>query len=49
MKLKGIGETRTQAIIRGRPLARKDDFVQKSIVPRSVYDSIKDQIIARQK
>lgn len=49
MKLKGIGETRAQAIIRGRPYARKDEIVQKGIVPFSVYEDIKDRIIARQK
>ena len=49
MSLKGIGETRAQAIIRERPYARKDEIVQKGIVPLSVYDDIKDRIIARQK
>lgn len=49
MSLKGIGETRAQAIIRERPYARKDELVQKGIVPLSVYDDIKDRIIARQK
>lgn len=49
MSLHGIGEVRAQAIIRGRPYARKDEVVQKGIVPLSVYDGIKDRIIARQK
>lgn len=49
MKLKGISETRAQAIIRGRPFTRKDELVQKGLVPLSVYDNIKEQIIARQK
>lgn len=49
MSLKGIGEVRAQAIIRERPYARKDELVQKGIVPLSVYDDIKDRIIARQK
>lgn len=48
MKLKGIGEARAKAIIKGRPYARRDDLVRKKIVPQSVYDEIKDQIIARQ-
>jgi DNA uptake protein ComE-like DNA-binding protein len=48
MTLKGIGEARAKAIIRGRPYARKDDLVQRQIIPQSVYDKIKDKIIARQ-
>ncbi len=47
--LKGIGKNRTEAIIKGRPYTRKDELVQKKIIPASVYDEIKDQIIARQK
>ncbi len=49
MALKGIGETRAQAIIRARPYARKDELVQKGIVPLQVYVEIKDQIVAKQK
>lgn len=48
MALKGIGEARAKAIIKGRPYARKDDLVHRKIVPQSVYDGIKDQIIAKQ-
>lgn len=48
MTLKGIGEARAKAIIKGRPYARKDELVQKKIIPQSVYDEIKDQIIAKQ-
>lgn len=48
MKLKGIKEARAAAIIKGRPYARKDDLVRKKIVPQSVYDEIKDQIVAKQ-
>jgi len=49
LALKGIGKTRTEAIIKGRPYTRKDELVQKKIIPASVYDEIKDQIIARQR
>jgi competence protein ComEA len=48
MTLKGIGEARAAAIIKGRPYARKDDLVKKKIIPQSVYDEIKDRIIAKQ-
>ena len=48
MALKGIAEARAKAIIKGRPYARKDELVQQKIVPQSVYDDIKDQIIAKQ-
>lgn len=47
--LKGIGEARAKAIISGRPYARKDELVQKRILSQSVYDGIKDRIIAKQK
>ena len=48
MTLKGIGEARAAAIIKGRPYARKDELVQKKIIPESVYNDIKDKIIAKQ-
>ena len=48
MALKGIGEARAKAIIKGRPYARKDELVHQKIVPQSVYEDIKDQIVARQ-
>lgn len=47
--LKGVGPVRAEAIVKGRPYKGKDDLVQKKIVPKNVYDGIKDQIIARQK
>jgi competence protein ComEA len=48
MTLKGIGEARAQAIIKGRPYARKDELAQKKIIPESVYNDIKDRIVAKQ-
>src|SRR5213595_3483045 len=46
--LKGIGDARAKAIVKGRPYKGKDDLVQKKIIPESVYADIKDQIIAKQ-
>lgn len=47
--LKGVGPARAEAIVKGRPYSGKDDLVRKKILPQSVYDEIKDMIIARQK
>ena len=46
--LKGIGDVRAKAIVKGRPYKGKDDLVSKKIIPQKVYDDIKDQIIAKQ-
>ena len=46
--LKGIGDVRAKAIVKGRPYKGKDDLVAKKIIPQNVYDDIKDQIIAKQ-
>jgi len=46
--LKGIGDVRAKAIVKGRPYKGKDELVQKKIIPQGVYDDIKDQIIAKQ-
>ena len=47
--LKGIGEARAKAIVKGRPYKGKNELVDKKIVPENVYNDIKDQIIAKQK
>jgi len=48
VKLKGIGDVRADAIIKGRPYKAKNELVDKKIVPENVYNDIKEQIIAKQ-
>ncbi|MDQ2954975.1 MAG: helix-hairpin-helix domain-containing protein [Pseudomonadota bacterium] len=47
--LPGIGPARADAIIKGRPYKGKDELVQKKILSKSVYDGIRDKVIAKQK
>ncbi len=47
--LAGIGAARAEAIINGRPYKGKDELYQKNIIPKSVYEKIKNKIIAKQK
>lgn len=46
--LKGIGDVRAKAIVKGRPYKGKNELVDKKIVPENVYNDIKDLIIAKQ-
>lgn len=46
--LKGIGTARADAIVKARPYKGKDELHRRGIVPQSVYDEIKDRIVARQ-
>ena len=47
--LPGIGDAYSEKIIKGRPYQRKDERVQKKIIPRGTYEGIKYKIVAKQK
>jgi DNA uptake protein ComE-like DNA-binding protein len=47
--LRGIGDSYSEKITKGRPYARKEELVQKKILPRATYEQIKYKIIAKQK
>ena len=46
--LPGVGDAIGQKIVEGRPYRTKRDLLFRKIVPKSTYDKIKDQIVARQ-
>ena len=45
----GIGEAYPEKIIKARPFQRKDELVQKQILPRTTYEQLGYKIEAKQK
>jgi len=43
----GIGDEYSKKIMAGRPFANKSQLLSKKIVPKPVYDKVKDMIIAK--
>jgi DNA uptake protein ComE-like DNA-binding protein len=44
----GIGDAYSKKIVAGRPYAKKDQLASKKILPKAVYDKIKDKIVVKQ-
>ena len=44
----GIGDVYADKIMAGRPFTNKSQLLSKKIIPKPVYDKVKDLIIAKQ-
>lgn len=47
--LPGIGDAYAKKIVEGRPYKRKDELVQKKVIPQPTYEKIEGQIVAKQR
>jgi len=43
------GDDYSEKIIKGHPYQRKDELVQKKVLPRTTYEGIKCKIVAKRK
>ena len=48
-ELPGIGDAYAKKIVEGRPYKAKDELWEKKIIPKSTYQKIRNQVVARQK
>lgn len=46
-RIPGISDEYAKKIIGGRPFANKSQLLSKKIIPKPVYDKVKDMIIAK--
>ena len=46
--LKGIGVEYSERIIAGRPYYTQEQLVTRKVIPKEIYEKIKEQIIAKQ-
>lgn len=44
----GIGEVYSKKIVEGRPYKSKDELWRRKILPKGVYDKVKEYLIAKQ-
>ena len=47
--LPGIGDAYAKKIVERRPYKRKDELVQKKVIPQPTYEKIEGQIVAKQR